>query len=85
MNHRVRMYTTQWCGDCFRAKSFLKQHQVPFEEINLETTPGAAEFVMLANQGKRRVPTFEVDGRTFHCSPYDPTKLSRELGIALAK
>jgi len=81
----IRMYTTQWCCDCFRAKSFLKQHQVPFEEIQLETTPGAAEFVIRANDGKRRVPTFEVAGRTFHCSPYDPGKLSRELGITAAK
>lgn len=81
----LRMYTTRWCGDCYRAKSFLKQHQVPFEEVPLETAPGAAEFVISANQGKRRVPTFEVAGRTFHCSPYDAGKLSRELGIGVAK
>jgi hypothetical protein len=43
--------------------------------------PDAADFVLRANNGKRRVPTFEVDGRTFHCSPYDPDKLSRELGL----
>ena len=81
-DQRIRVYTTQWCGDCFRAKSFLTQRQIAFEEVNIETTPGAAEFVMQANHGKRRVPTFEVAGRTFHCSPYDPSKLSRELGIA---
>jgi len=85
MSQRIRMYTTQWCGDCFRAKWFLNQRQIPFEEVNIENTPGAVEFVMGANQGKRRVPTFEVDGRTFHCSPYDPDKLSRELGLAVAK
>jgi len=81
----VRIYTTEWCPDCVRAKSFLKQHHVEFEEIQLESTPGAAEFVMRVNEGKRRVPTFEVAGHTFHCSPYDPRKLSRELGIATAK
>ena len=81
MSQRIRMYTTRWCGDCFRAKWFLNQRQISFEEINIENTPGAADFVIRANDGKRRVPTFEVDGRTFHCSPYDPDKLSRELGL----
>ena len=75
------MYTTQFCGDCYRAKWFLTQRDVPYEEINIEKDPGAADFVIQANKGKRRVPTFEVDGRTFHCSPYDPEKLARELGL----
>ena len=78
---RIRMYTTQFCCDCFRAKSFLKERRVSFEEVNIEETPGAADFVIRDNHGKRRVPTFEVDGRTFHCSPYDPAKLTRELGL----
>ena len=77
----VRIYTTFCCPDCYRAKSFLKQRGVPFEEVNIEDAEGAAEFVINANQGKRRVPTFEVNGRTFHCSPYDPQKLARELGL----
>ena len=57
---KIRMYTMQFCGDCARAKSFLKQHQVSFEEVSIENTPGAADFVVHANNGKRRVPTFEV-------------------------
>jgi mycoredoxin len=82
---KIRMYTTQWCPDCVRVKGFLTQRQISFEEINIEKTPGAADFVIRANAGRRRVPTLEIDGRIFHCSPYDPDKLSRELGIAAAK
>ena len=81
-NWRIRMYTTQWCPDCRRAKSLLNEHQLPFEEVNIEDVPGASDFVISSNQGKRKVPTFEVDGRTFHCSPYDPVKLLTELGLA---
>jgi mycoredoxin len=81
MNRTIRMYTTDFCGDCRRAKWFLKTHQIAYEEIRIEHTPGAAEFVIRANQGKRRVPTFEIDGRTFHCSPFDPDKLTHELGL----
>jgi mycoredoxin len=81
MNATVRMYTTSWCSDCYRAKWFLKQNRVPFEEINIESVAGAEDLVLRANGGRRRVPTFEIDGRTFHCSPYDPGKLARELGL----
>ncbi|MGH9469884.1 MAG: glutaredoxin family protein [Terriglobia bacterium] len=75
------MYTATWCPDCTRAKQFLAAHGLAFEEINIEKTEGAAEFVIAANHGKRRVPTFEIDGRTFYCSPYDPEKLKRELKL----
>jgi glutaredoxin len=54
---------------------------VPYEEINIEDTPGAAEFVVGANQGRRSVPTFEVSGRVVSCSPFDPETLARELNI----
>lgn len=77
----IRMYTTTWCGDCRRAKSFLRERGVTFEEINIETTPGAAELVMEKNQGRRKVPTFEVNGRYFDCSPFDPNRLRRELNL----
>lgn len=78
---KLRMYTATQCPDCWRAKSFLKSRGVPYEEVNIEDVPGAAEFVTAANHGRRRVPTFELDGRTFHCSPYDPAKLASELGL----
>lgn len=77
----LKMYTTTWCPDCRRAKRFLAQRQVAFEEINIEDTPGAAELVIERNQGKRKVPTFDHGGRFFHCSPFDPAILERELDL----
>ncbi|MGH9448685.1 MAG: glutaredoxin family protein [Terriglobia bacterium] len=82
MNASIRMYTTRWCPDCRRAKHFLTEHGLVFEEINIEEVAGAAEYIIAANGGKRCVPTFEVNGRVFHCSPYNPEKLRRELGLA---
>ena len=78
---KIRIYTTRWCPDCLRAKRFLSERGVTFEEINIEESEGAAEYVITVNSGKRRVPTFEVNGRVFHCSPYDPDKLVRELEL----
>lgn len=81
----LKMYTTTWCPDCRRAKRLLNEHQVPFDEINIEEVPGAAEWVIEHNQGKRKVPTFELDGRTFACSPFDAAALRRELGLPPAQ
>ena len=81
MSQRVRMYTSTTCSDCRRAKRFLESWRVPYEEINIEETPGAAEFVVQANQGRRSVPTFQVADRVFACSPFDPETLARELTI----
>ncbi len=77
----IKMYTTTWCSDCRRAKQFLKEHNILYEEINIEEHEGAAEYVMKINDGKRKVPTFEVDGRAFNLSPYDERKLSAELAL----
>lgn len=77
----IRMYTTMWCPDCRRAKAFLRERGIGFEEINIEETEGAAETVVAHNGGKRKVPTFEVEGRYFACSPFDPQLLRRELHL----
>ncbi len=59
----VTMYSTSWCPDCHRAKAFLSQHGVKFDEVNIEKTPGAAEKVMGWANGKRVVPTILVGER----------------------
>ena len=77
------MYSTRWCCDCRRAKNFLRERGVHFREVNIDQTPGAEEIVLRANDGKRKVPTIEVDGRFFSMSPFDPEKLAEELQIPL--
>lgn len=80
---QIKIYTTTWCPDCRAAKNFLRERDVSFEEVNIEDDDGAEEIVLRANEGQRKVPTFEVAGRYFACSPFDPHHLSRELGIPL--
>lgn len=79
----VTMYTTSWCPDCRRAKSFLKSHGVEFREVNIETDPYAEQIVVQANGGKRKVPTLELGGRYFACSPFDAEQLAEDLHIPL--
>jgi len=65
----LTVYTAAWCRDCRDAKRFLATHGIPFQEVDIETTPGAAETV-LANVGKRAIPQFVIDGKWVQ--PYRP-------------
>lgn len=78
---RIKIYTTQWCGDCRNAKRFMNEHGIAYDEIDIEQHEGAAEYVMEINGGRRKVPTFEIDGRAFSLSPYDERRLRQELGL----
>ena len=53
----LTMYTTTWCGYCVRLKSQLQRAGVPFEEVNIERDPSAAQFVGSVNGGNHVVPT----------------------------
>jgi mycoredoxin len=78
------VYSAFWCPDCRVAKRFLESHNIPFKEIDVETTPGAAEEV-IRRTGKRSIPQFVIDGEWVQ--PYEPGKgflyneMSRRLGI----
>jgi glutaredoxin len=79
----VIVYSSQWCHDCCVAKRFLKKHNIPFTEIDIET-PGAAQQI-LAHTGRRAIPQFVIDGQWVQ--PYRPgegflyDEMSQLLGI----
>ncbi len=77
----VRMYSTSWCSDCWRAKAFLRQHGIAFEEIDIERNDDAAQLVTRHNDGRRSVPTFDIDGK-FYGNPRIPV-LAGILGVAI--
>jgi glutaredoxin len=63
------VYSAAWCRDCREAKRFLASHSIPYTDIDIETTPGAAAEV-IAHTGKRAIPQFVLDGRWVQ--PYRP-------------
>ena len=79
----LRIYCTSWCPDCWRTKQFLTERGITYEEINVDEDPDAEELILRVNDGRRKVPTLEVDGRYFACSPFDPNLLAEELKIPL--
>jgi glutaredoxin len=65
----LTLYSASWCRDCREAKRFLAKHSIPYNEIDIENTPGAADAV-IKNVGKRAIPQFVIDGKWVQ--PYKP-------------
>jgi mycoredoxin len=64
-NAALTLYSTTWCGYCFRLKTALKAQGVPYDEVDIENDAAAADFVSSVNGGNRTVPTVKfADGST---------------------
>ena len=60
--HRIRVYTTRWCGYCVRAKALLDAKGLPYEEIALDGDP-AFRQTLYDLTGRSSVPQILIDGR----------------------
>jgi glutaredoxin len=65
----LTVYSASWCRDCREAKRFLAKHSIPYTEVDIENTPGAADEV-LEHVGKKAIPQFVLDGQWIQ--PYRP-------------
>lgn len=86
MNKQIVMYSSKFCGDCHAARHFLSQHHVEFQEVDINESPEAAKFVMQINNGKRSIPTFDIDGAYLNASPFTPEnrkKLAEAIGLEI--
>jgi len=57
----ITVYSKNNCPYCVQAKNLLKQKGVAFEEINIDTSPEAREFIM--TEGHRTVPQIYQNGK----------------------
>ena len=80
----LTVYSSAWCPDCREAKRFLAKYNLPYKDIDVESTPGAAEEIV-KRTGKRAVPQFVIDGEWVQ--PYKAGKgflydaMEKRLGV----
>ena len=79
----VQLFGADWCPDCRRAKSFLRDNGVNFQFIDVDKHDWATAKVEEINNGKRIIPTVLVDG-TAYTNP-DNVKLIELLSINIEK
>lgn len=61
MTKKVKVYSTSACPWCKRAKDFLKEKGVEFEDIDVGSDQEAARD-MIERSGQMGVPVVEIDG-----------------------
>ena len=75
----IDFYGADWCPDCRRAKSFLKENNIEYNFIDVDLDEQATKRVEAINKGKRIIPTIIVNGKS-HTNPKND-KLAAILGI----
>lgn len=80
MEQRLKVIGASWCPDCKRAKTFLRQHRIDFEWVDMETDPTAQAEVERINDGKRIIPTIIFPDGSILTEPSND-ELAEKLGI----
>jgi len=77
--NQITLYGADWCPDCRRAKSYLKENNIAYEFIDVDLDEAATKKVESINNGKRIIPTVIINGKSF-TNPNN-AQLAAALGI----
>ena len=80
MAQKLRVIGASWCPDCKRAKTFLGQHRIEFDWVDMELDPTAQAEVERINGGKRIIPTIIFSDGSILTEPSND-ELAEKLGI----
>jgi glutaredoxin 3 len=58
---KVKVYSTLSCPWCLKAKAYLKEKKIDFEDINVASNQEKAEE-MVTKSGQMGVPVFDIGG-----------------------
>ena len=75
---RVKVYSTPTCPWCHKAKEFLEENKIEFEDINVAEDQKAAEE-MVEKSGQRGVPVIMIDDEVI--VGFNPDAIKKALKI----
>ena len=74
----VKVYSTPTCPWCYKAKDFLKQHKIEFEDIDVAADEKAREEIQ-KKSGQMGVPVIDINGKMI--VGFDVEAIKKELKI----
>ena len=77
----ITVYGAIWCRDTIRTRTFLNQHGIPYDIVDVDEDDEAARQVMEWNNGELPTPTLDIGGRIV-VSPSDEA-LAKILGVEM--
>ena len=78
MDKKVKVYSTPTCPYCIRAKQFLKDNNITFEDVDVSSNPKAGEE-MVTKSGQMGVPVLDIEGQII--VGFDREKIKEALGV----
>ena len=78
MPNSVKVYSTPTCPFCIRAKQFLKDNNVVFEDIDVSADDKKTKE-MMDRSGQMGVPVIDIDGELI--IGFDKARIKEVLGI----
>lgn len=78
MAKNVKVYSTPTCPYCIRAKQFLKDNNIEFEDIDISANPQAGQE-MVQKTGQMGVPVLDIEGEII--VGFDKEKIKGALGL----
>jgi len=80
---KVQLFGADWCPDCRRAKSFLRDNGINFDFIDVDKYDWATQKVEEINNGKRIIPTILINDVSY-TNP-DNVELTQLLSLNIEK
>lgn len=74
----VKVYSTPSCPWCHKAKDFLKEKKIEFEDINVAENEEARKE-MVDKSGQMGVPVIDIDGKII--VGFDQEAIKKELKL----
>ncbi len=78
MDKKIKIYSTPTCPYCIRAKQFLKDNNVVFEDIDVSVDQVAASE-MVSKSGQMGVPVLDIEGEII--IGFDKERIKTALGL----
>ncbi len=79
MPKKVKIYTTPTCPHCIRAKKFLENSKITFENIDVSASQANAQE-MVDKSGQMGVPVLDIEGEII--TGFDKDRISKALNIS---
>lgn len=78
MNKKVKIYSTPTCPYCMRAKQFLKENNIDFEDIDVSANQAQAQE-MIRISGQTAVPVLDIEGEVI--VGFNKDRIKQVLGL----
>jgi glutaredoxin-like YruB-family protein len=78
MAKNVKVYSTPTCPWCIRAKQFLNENKIVFQNLDVSADQKAADE-MMAKSGQMGVPVIDIEGEII--VGFDKERIKSSLGL----